>query len=282
MDADREVLTHGHGGRGAVLFPGGRCDFAELADTRGSTFIDGDLVVDGWVENDGGLVFVRGNLITHALFNSGYLIVAGELRTNWFLGESERYGTFVFGDALVTSAAFSRNHHFDVWGECTVGEEIADESDGGASLRQRLHAWGALADAEKTDYLDDAREGLRTLSKGRGPLPEEWASRRWTPRTAPVEATPVGEATPVVEAAPVEAAPVEAGPPPPRAAVLVELEGWLETCGLPQRQQLAVLRSDWVPRIGPDERAEAKRLIRHAVNSKKLASERDELLRALD
>jgi hypothetical protein len=243
MDADREVLTHGRSGSGAALFPARRCDFAELADERGSTFIDGDLIVDGWVENDGGLVFVRGNLIANGLYNSGYLVVAGELRVARFLGEGERYGTLVFGDATVTSAVLAHDHHFDVWGECSL----------------------ALDDAAKVDDLDAAREELRAWAQSQGKLPEDWARRRWAPKPPPV---------------------VEPPPPPPppapRAAVLDELERWFETTPLKQRAQLAALRSDWLPRIGPDERAEAKRLIKKAVNSKKLVDERDELLRALD
>ena len=107
MDVDAAVLTYGHGGNGAVVFPGVHCEFAELADARGSTFVDGDLVVDGWVENVDGLVFVRGNLIAHSLYNRGYLVVAGELRVTRFFGEDERYGTYVFGDAAVAQAVFA-------------------------------------------------------------------------------------------------------------------------------------------------------------------------------
>ena len=240
MGADPKVLAHG---RSAAVFPGTRCDFAELADERGSTFIEGDLVADGWVENAGGIVFVRGNLIAHSLYNSGYLVVAGELRVDRFLGEGEKHGTFVFGDATVTSAVLAHDHRLDVWGECRL----------------------ELGDWAKVDAIDEAREELRTWAQGQGKLPEDWANRRWAPKP-PTVAEP----------------PPPPPPPKPRAEVLIELEQWLDTCGLKQRDQLTALRTKWLARIGPDDRDEAKRLIRKAVNSKKLVDERDELLRALD
>lgn len=265
LDVDREVLARGLHGSGAAVFPGRRCDFAELADERGSTFIDGDLVVDGWIENEGGVVFVRGNLIARSLTNSGYLVVAGDLLVDRFFGEGERHGTFVFGDATVTSAVLSHGHRLDAWGECHLGESVDGESEGDAAVRERLHAWGVLGDGAQIEYLAEAREGLRGWAQGAGKLPEDWASRRWVPRPPPV---------------------VEAPPPPPpplpRAAVLVELEQWFGKTQLTQREQLDRLRTKWLDRIGPDERAEAKRLIRRAVNSKKLVDERDELLRALE
>lgn len=247
MGADREVLTNGRAGSGAVVFPGTRCDFAELADERGTVFVDGDLICDGWVENAGGVVFVRGNLIAHALFNSSYLVVAGELRVERFLGAGERYGTLVFGDATVTSAVLSHDHHFDVWGECTLGAPYT----------------------EKVDDVDEAREALREWAKGQGRLPEDWASRRMGPKAAPV-----------VEAPPPP--PPPAPPPPPRSADIIELERWLGVTVRTQREQLAILRANWVGRIAPEERAEAVRLIRRAINSKKLIAERDELLRAFE
>ncbi|HEX7602595.1 MAG TPA: hypothetical protein VF316_13355 [Polyangiaceae bacterium] len=248
MDADREVLTFGRAGSGAAVFPGTRCDFAELADERGTVFVDGDLVCDGWVENAGGVVFVRGNLVAHSLFNSGYLVVAGELRVERFLGAGERYGTLVFGDATVTSAVLSHDHHFDVWGE---------------------HALGAPY-TEKVDDVDEAREALREWAKGRGRLPEDWASRSEAPKPAPVVEPPPPPPPP------------PAPPPAPRSADIIELDRWLGVTVRTQREQLAVLRKDWIGRIRPDERAEATRLIRRAINSKKLVDERDELLRAFE
>ena len=255
MDADREVLIYG----GAMLFEVARCDFAELADARGATFIDGDLIVDGWVENDGGVVFVRGNLITHSLYNSGYLVVLGDLHVTRMLGHDERYGTLVFGDAKVDTVVLCRNHHFDVWGTATIGEEVSQDAD----------------------QLDDVREDLRTWAKGQGRLPDELANRRFTPRRRP---PPPRAATPV--AAP-EASPIEAPPPPlppvdaPRSEVIVELERWLDETKLSQREQIAALRKDWLGRLGEGDRDEAKRLIKRAINSKKLVAERDEVLLAL-
>jgi len=244
MDADPEVLAYGVAGKGAALFPGTRCDFAELADERGCVFVDGDLVVDAWVENVGGLAFVAGSLITHSLYNSGYLVVAGDLYATRLCGEGERYGTFVFGDAEVASAVFSGNHHFDVWGNCRIVEEVAD-------------ARGVTR---------EPRDGMRSWAAEQGRLSDELAHRRREPRPSPV-----------TEASSIEPPP----PPPPRSPVLLELERWIETCGLTQREQLASLRSVWLSRLGPAERAEAGLLIRRAINSKKLSRERDDLLAAL-
>lgn len=262
MDADREVLIYG----GAMLFEVARCDFAELADARGATFIDGDLVVDGWVENDGGVVFVRGNLITHSLYNSGYLVVLGDLHVQRLLGHDERYGTLVFGDAKVDTVVLSRNHHFDVWGSATIGEEASSDAD----------------------QLDDVREDLRQWAKQQGRLPDELANLRFTPRRRPPPPRPNAPAAPTRASTPAAAdpAPAEAPPPrppsdAPRSEVVVELEKWLDETKLSQREQVAALRKDWIGRLGPADRDEAKRLIKRAINSKKLVAERDELLSAL-
>ncbi|RKH53105.1 hypothetical protein D7X55_00305 [Corallococcus sp. AB049A] len=58
---------------------------------------------------------------------------------------------------------------------------------------------------------------------------------------------------------------------------------WLATTELSQRQQLEELRAHWLPRLtGAEVRPEALRIIRKALNSKKLVVERDALLRLLD
>ncbi|RKH52712.1 hypothetical protein [Corallococcus aberystwythensis] len=58
---------------------------------------------------------------------------------------------------------------------------------------------------------------------------------------------------------------------------------WLATTELAQRHQLEELRAHWLPRLTDDEvRPEAARIIRKAINSKKLVVERDALLRVLD
>jgi hypothetical protein len=263
MDADRAVLTHGRDGKGGALFPGGRFGFVDLADDRGTVFVDGDLVVDAWAENAGGLVFVRGNLIARSLYNSGYLVVAGELRVDRFLGEDERYGTLVFGDAFVRSAVLARNHHFDAWGEASVDELVDGESDGETALRARLHAWGVLASPD-AELGDAPRLGLREWAAGQGKLPEEWASRRWTPKVPP----PPPE-------------PAKPPPPPPRSPIVVELEAWLGASKLTQREQLAALESDWLQRIPEGDREEAKRVIKRAINSKKLIAPLEALLAKL-
>ncbi len=272
LDADPAVLTEGRAGSGAVVFPGGRFDFAELADERGSTFVDGDLVVDGWVENCGGSVFVRGNLIARSIYTSGYLIVAGELRVERLLGADEPYGTRVFGDAFVKSAVFLHNHQFDVWGATEIEQEADDEREGAAAVSARLKEWSeaAIEDPATKDFSGEAtekiREKLREWALAQGKLPPEWADRKWTPKKPREE----------------PAAPEPPPAPAPRSAIVDELEAWLRASKLTQREQIAALRSDWLPRLGETDRAEAKKVIRRAINSKKLTDLRDELLRALD
>ncbi|MCP3140083.1 hypothetical protein [Pyxidicoccus xibeiensis] len=263
MDVDAAVLSYGFSNSGAGLFQGGRVPSLSLENSRGSTFIDGDLLVDGWLENPGGLVFVRGNLIAQTLYTHGYLIVLGELRVRRLLGEDEPHGTYVFGDAHVESAVFSHNHHFDVWGTASLAEEVHDEVNGRKALRQRLVDWGVLSDPTQDAYLDEAQRGLRTLAEQWGPLPEAWAARRYTPKPEALR-------------------PAEP-PAPPRPDVVIELERWLKTPGLTQRQQVEELRARWLPRLTEaGARAEARRLIRKGISSKKLAAERDALLLALE
>ncbi|MCY1077032.1 hypothetical protein [Archangium lansingense] len=141
MDVDPQVLAYGSNRSGAGVFTGGRVPSLALENPRGSTFIEGDLIVDGWLENLGGLVFVRGNLVAQTLYTSGYLVVLGELRVRRLFGEDEPYGTYVFGDAYVESAVFSHNHHFDVWGRAELGGVVHDESDGYEALRRWLVTW---------------------------------------------------------------------------------------------------------------------------------------------
>lgn len=260
MDVDPQVLSSGFFGSGAGLFEGGRCASLALDNDRGATFIDGDLIVDGWLENMGGLVFVRGNVIAQTLFTSGYLVILGELRVRRLFGEDEPHGTYVFGDAHVESAVFSHNHHFDVWGTAALAEEVHDEVDGRTAMRERLVEWGVLSDADQDDYLDEVRRGLRAHAARLGALPEDWAARRYTPK-----------------------APAAMRSEPPRPEILVELEQWLGTTELTQRQQLEALRASWLPRLSDAAvRDEARRLIGKAINSKKLAEARDALLRDLE
>lgn len=283
MDIDRKVLTDGHAGSGAAVFPGGRFDFAELHDDRGSTFVEGDLVLDAWGDNTGGLVFVRGNLIARSLFTNGYLVVAGDLIVDRFFGEGEQYGTFVLGNAQVESACLAHNHHFDVWGSCTLRELVDDEADGRAALAQRLHAWGVLADATNVDYMLEAPKKLREWAQKQGKLPREWADRKSAhggrPRAGAPGPKPV-EAAPSASSAPSPAAPA-APAPEARSEALGGLATFLETTKLTQREQLSALKTDWLPKLAEGDRPEAKRLIKKAINSKKLLEERDALLAEL-
>ncbi|QSQ22058.1 hypothetical protein JY651_44135 [Pyxidicoccus parkwayensis] len=253
------------------MFAGGRVGSLALENAKGSTFIDGDLYVDGWLENPGGLVFVRGNLVAQTLFTSGLLVVLGELRVRRLFGEDEPDGTYVFGDMHVESAVFSHNHLIDVWGTAELVAQVHDEVHGREAVVRRLVEWGVLTGVDPEENLQDVkysigkvRRGLRTLGEQCGPLPEDWTARRYTPKP---EETPAAAEH----------------PPPFRPAVLVELEGWLGSAGLTQRQQLEELRTRWLPRLEDASiRPGAARLIRGAINSKKLAGERDALLKALE
>ncbi|MCP3165890.1 hypothetical protein [Myxococcus qinghaiensis] len=263
MDVDPLVLSDGFGSSGAGLFAGGRVSSLKLENSRGSTFIDGDLVVDGWFENPGGLVFVRGNLIAHTVYTSEYLVILGDLRVRRLFGEDEPLGTCVFGDAHVESAIFNHNHQFNVWGTARLGEEVHDEVHGREAVKQRLVDWGLLSDPRLETPLDMVRISLRGLAESWGPLSDELASLRYTPKPSDFVAEP----------------PVR----PPRPNVILELEQWFASTPLPQRQQLEALRTQWLARLSDTAvREEAARVIRKHLNSKKLIADRDALLRDLD
>jgi hypothetical protein len=59
MDVDPQVLAYGSNSSGAGVFTGGRVPSLALENPRGSTFIEGDLLVDGWLENLGGRVLLQ-------------------------------------------------------------------------------------------------------------------------------------------------------------------------------------------------------------------------------
>jgi hypothetical protein len=284
MDVDRKVLTDGYAGSGAAVFPGGRFDFADLHDDRGSTFVEGDLILDAWGNNAGGIVFVRGNLVARALFTTGYLVVAGDLVVERFFGADEQYGTYVLGSAQIESACLTQNHHLDVWGTCTIRELVDDEADGRAALGQRLHAWGVLADPTNVDYMLEAPKKLLDWGKKQGKLPREWADRRSVGANRSARASNAAPKSPAPDApaaAPEPAAapqPAAAPEPAARSEVLSALATFLDTTKLSQREQLAALKSDWLPKLAESDRAEAKRLVKKAINSKKLVEERDALL----
>ncbi|EPX56009.1 hypothetical protein D187_007351 [Cystobacter fuscus DSM 2262] len=262
MDVDPQVLSFGSNNSGAGLFTGGRVPSLSLVNPKGSTFIEGDLYVDGWLENPGGLVFVRGNLMAQTLYTSGYLVVLGELRVRRLFGEDEPLGTYVFGDAYVESAIFNHNHPFDVWGKAELGDLVHDETHGREAVRERLAAQGVLSSPRYEDFLVDVQMGLRNQAERWGSLPEDWVARKYTPKPGDIDAGKL---------------------PPPRLGVVLELERWLATTQLTQRQQLEELRAHWRSRLTDAEvRPEATRIIRKAINSKKLAEERDALLRTLD
>ncbi|NVJ26925.1 hypothetical protein HUW62_37480 [Myxococcus sp. AM011] len=263
MDVDPLVLSDGFGGGGAGLFAGGRVSSLQLENSRGSTFINGDLVVDGWFENPGGLVFVRGNLIAHTVYTSEYLVILGDLRVRRLFGADEPLGICVFGDAHVESAIFFHNHQFNVWGTSHLGEEAHDEVHGREAVKQRLVDWGLITDPRQETPLDMVRISLRGLAESWGPLSDELASLRYTPKPSDLVAEP----------------PVR----PPRPDVILELEQWFASTPLPQRQQLEALRTQWLARLRDSTvRAEAARVIRKHLNSKKLIADRDTLLRDLD
>ncbi|WP_338263272.1 hypothetical protein [Corallococcus caeni] len=262
MDVDPQVLASVFNKSGAGLFTGGRVPSLSLTNNKGSTFIDGDLYVDGWLESPGGLVFVRGNLMAQTLYTEGYLVVLGELRVRQLFGQGEPLGTYVFGDASVESAALNHNHHFDVWGKAELGDVLHDELQGQTTVREWLEAHGMPSAPRYEDFLVGVQQGLRNLAERRGPLPEDWVARRHTPKPGDIDAGQL---------------------PPPRLGVILELERWLATTELAQRQQLEELRAHWLPRLTDAEvRPEALRIIRKAINSKKLVVERDALLRVLD
>lgn len=173
MDVDPLVLASGHSGSGAGLFEGGRCDEVSLADARGSVFIDGDLVVDGPIENEGGLIFVRGDLVGRSLYSTGYLIVAGDLRVERFLGEDEPLGTYVFGDASIGSAVLTHNHHFDVWGDCVIDELVDGEEEGEAAVREGFERWGVVERDVDAGWLDAARRGLAAWARKQGKIVDD-------------------------------------------------------------------------------------------------------------
>ncbi|MEZ4358866.1 MAG: hypothetical protein R3B48_01710 [Kofleriaceae bacterium] len=253
-EVDPAVLAYGSSGAGALVYDGLRTPSLRVPETNASTFFEGNVWVDGWFENPGQLVFVRGNLVAHSIYTHGYLVVAGELRCERFLGEDEPYGTYVLGDAVIADAVGSHNHQFCVLGRREIRSELHDERHGRGAVRQRFVDWGALRDPSVFHFLEEVRAGLRAWAATCGPLPSDWLT------------------TPYADPAPPPAPPPKPAPPPV-PPTLAELTAWLADAELSQREKLAQLEPRWLPRLLPEERAEAARLIRRAINSKRLAAE---------
>ncbi len=252
-EVDAEVLAYGSGGAGAALYDGLRVPSLRIPSTREATFFDGNVWVDGWFENPGELVFVRGNLVARSLYTAGYLVVAGELRCERFLGEDEPYGTCILGDAVIEDAVGSHNHQFSVLGQRRLASLLGDESDGRGTVMRRFVEWGVLRDPNSFMFLDEVTTGLRDWAGTRGELPEHWL------------ATPYRDPDPDL--------PMTLSSAPSLSPVLAELANWLGDEKVSQRAKLAQLVEDWLPRLRDEDHTSAARLIRRAINSKRLASE---------
>jgi hypothetical protein len=121
---------------------GGRVAEVTVPDGGGSVMIDGDLVVDGVLEQPfrSAPVIVLGDLRCRALCTDGYLVVMGDLVVDDMLyGCCTNYATIVFGALRATTVLLDRNHHLAVHGERLVRTELTDEEDGGAAILEYLH-----------------------------------------------------------------------------------------------------------------------------------------------
>lgn len=264
LDVDPGLIAGGFKDSGAGLYRPSRSGSLIFDETRGGTIVEGDLVVDGPVENLG-RVFVYGNLVCRGLINAGgYLVVAGDLVAERFLGIEESAATIALGNCQLDEAVLTIGHQLSTWGTQSIGE-LLDEDDDFEAVHQRLGAWATFAPGETFAFPWDAMRrrfsAWATAAAASTPLPTAWADRPFTPRLPP--------------------------PPPPSRvapalpALLAELQTWLESEALSQRQKLDELRTTWTARLSslsPADLAIARRLVVKHVNSKKLVAARDELL----
>ncbi len=191
LDVDPFVIASGYRHSGAGLYRPSRGDTLTFDEARGGVIVDGDLIVDGMVENRG-VVFVRGNLVCKALLNSsGYLVVAGDLCAQRFLGEDEPGGTIVMGNCELTDAVTLHVHQFSVWGARQM-EWIDDEGQGTKAAQQRLRDWSLLLPGEEPYPWEQMQQRLASwASSSSSPaLAEAWTSRAFTPRPPPPSRAP--------------------------------------------------------------------------------------------
>ncbi|GEN10384.1 hypothetical protein MFU01_54210 [Myxococcus fulvus] len=254
LDVDPEMIASGYGSSGAGLYTPQRGETLTFDESRGGVIVEGSVICDGLVLNRG-LVFIRGHLTCRALLNQGYLIVAGDLRCERFIGENETGGTHVLGSA--EGAAVTLHVHHLTTGQDRLLDRVDDEAAGREGARARLESWGLLQPQEPWLPWDALTERFSQWAGAR-PVSPEWTTRDFVPRPPPK--------------------------PPQRresSALVQELDAWLADASRSQREKLTALETEWLPRLGPSERAEASTVITRHINSPKLRAARDALLSKL-
>lgn len=254
LDVDPEMIASGYASSGAGLYGPQRGEALTFDESRGGVIVDGSVVCDGLVLNRG-LVFVRGHLTCRGLLNHGYLIVAGDLRCERFIGEDEPGGTHVLG-AFEGAAVTLHVHHLTM-GDGSRLDHVDDEAAGREGARARLEAWGFLQPQETWLPWDALGERFRQWASAQ-PVPPEWMTHAFVPRPPPK--------------------------PPQRkepSTMIRELEAWLADASRSQREKLTALEAEWLPRVSASESAEASKVITRHINSPKLRAARDALLSKL-
>lgn len=125
------------------MVAGGRFDWLELPPERigQSIFVEGDLVVDGCLENTG-LLFVTGSVRARDIYTQGYLVMMGDVGVERLVGVDEPYGTFILGDLTAGQFVMWGNHQYAVGGATDCAAVVHDEIDGAPAVWDVVSSWG--------------------------------------------------------------------------------------------------------------------------------------------
>lgn len=138
---------------GASACRGGRIAELIVPDRNGSVLVEGDLGIDGVLEQPfrSSPVIVSGDLRCRSLCTDGYLVVIGDLVVDdTFYGCCTNYPTIVFGSARIGSLLLDRNHHFGLHGALEAQTRLSDEEDGYEAIGTHLVGRGLFPEGELT------------------------------------------------------------------------------------------------------------------------------------
>ena len=146
---DIEVMVYG----GATVLPGGTYDELLVPDRTGSVLVEGDLALDGILEQPfrSAPLLITGDLTAAHLVTCGMLVVLGNVKLGGvFYGNCTNYFTVVYGDFEAEEIIREKNHLFGIFGSTRANVILDDEEDGYEATAAWMEQRGASAHDETT------------------------------------------------------------------------------------------------------------------------------------